>query len=60
MSHNAAAPASPVAGLIKELYALRQRGGITDAEARWILEIVLPEYGLTVSDVARLTKSTPQ
>jgi hypothetical protein len=51
------APSSSVVGLIKELYALRQRGGITDAEARWILEIVLPVYGLTLSDLARIAKT---
>jgi len=39
-------------GLIHDLYDLRRAGGITDAEARWILEIVLREYGLTLADVA--------
>ena len=47
------ASGSGVVDLIKELYALRQRGGITDAEARWILEIILPDYGLTVTDLAQ-------
>lgn len=40
--------------LIKDLYALHERGGITEAEARWILEIVLHDYGLTLKGLARL------
>ena len=39
--------------LIRELYALRQAGGISDAEAQWVLRIVLPVYGMTLEDLAR-------
>ena len=44
---------APVADLVRELFARRHRGEITDAEARWILAIVLPEYGLTVLGLAK-------
>jgi len=37
---------------MRTLYDMRRGGGITDAEARWILEIVLPEYGMTLADLA--------
>ena len=49
----------PVADLIKELFALRRRGGLSDAEARWVLALVLPSYGLTVNDLARVLTPTP-
>jgi hypothetical protein len=38
--------------LIHTLYDMRRTGGLTDAEARWILELVLREYGLTLADLA--------
>jgi len=41
-----------VVDLIRDLFAKRRRGEFTDAEARWVLAIVLPVYGLTVADLA--------
>ena len=42
-----------LSALVRDLYALRQAGGLTDAEAQWVLGIVLPVYGLTLDDLAR-------
>lgn len=44
----------PIAALIRNLYALRQAGTITDAEARWVLAIVLPVYGLSLNQLSTL------
>jgi hypothetical protein len=41
-----------VVDLLRDLFAKRQRGDLSDAEARWVLAIVLPVYGLTVADLA--------
>jgi len=49
-----------VVDLIRDLFAKRRRGDLSDAEARWVLAIVLPEYGLTVADLAaRLDAVSP-
>ena len=45
-------PAGVVA-LVRDLYAEARAGRLTDAEARWVLEIVLREYGLSLDDLAR-------
>ena len=45
-------PAGVVA-LVRDLYALAQAGRLTDAEAQWVLRIVLREYGVTLDDLAR-------
>jgi hypothetical protein len=42
-----------VVGLVRDLYARSAAGELTDAEARWILGIVLPVYGKTLEDLAR-------
>lgn len=45
---------SAVVERVRAVYALRQRGGITDAEARWILDMLLFDCGMTVEQLARV------
>jgi hypothetical protein len=44
----------PIAGLVHDLYELRQAGKIDDAEAQWVLRIVLPEYNLSLPSLAAM------
>jgi len=45
-------PADVVA-LVHDLYDRCREGELSDAEARWVLQIVLPVYGKTLADLAR-------
>jgi hypothetical protein len=42
-----------VVELVRDLYARCRAGELTDAEARWVLSVVLPVYRLTLEDLAR-------
>lgn len=42
-----------VVSLVHDLYDRCRAGELTDAEARWVFEIVLPVYGLSLDDLAR-------
>ena len=39
--------------LVRELYAMSQAGKLNDAEAQWVLRVVLPVYGKSLNDLAR-------
>jgi hypothetical protein len=39
--------------LVHDLYDRCRAGELSDAEAGWVLRVVLPEYGLTLEDLAR-------
>jgi len=42
-----------VVELVRDLYGRCARGELADAEARWVFELVLPVYGVTLEALAR-------
>jgi hypothetical protein len=46
-----------VVALLRDLYGRCRAGEMSDTEARWVLQIVLPVYGKTLEDVARWARS---
>jgi hypothetical protein len=47
-----------VVALVRDLYGRCRAGELRDAEAQWVLRIVLPEYGLTLEDLARWARGS--